>query len=184
MNADGRKARGDVSRQALLDATLRVLERSGPQGVTHRIVAADAGVSTQAVRYHFGSIDELYVCAIQEATSHWPTLMHAAKTGSTARDLATVLVGEAMHNRSRLVAEVELYLYAARRPQLRAAATAWADAIADLFPDLDELTHRSLVAAIDGLCLQLLIAETPLSVDFVTEVLERALQTPTVPARS
>jgi DNA-binding transcriptional regulator YbjK len=182
MTLDGRKARGETSRQALIDATLRVLERTGPQGVTHRIVAAEAGVSAQAVRYHFGSIDEMYVSAIQEATSHWPALMRDANTGSTARDLATVLVSEAVNNRPRLVAEVELYLYAARRPKLRAAATAWAGTIADLFDGLDELTHRSLVAAMDGICLQLLIAETPLSVDFVTEVLERALQPRQVPA--
>lgn len=175
VETDGRKARGAVSRQALIEATLRIVEREGPQGVTHRAVASEAGISAQSVAYHFGSIDELFVSAMQAAISHWPTLMAEAATGSTARDLATVLVNESEHNRARLVAEVELYLLAARRPSLRAAATAWADAIADVFGPLSEIEHRSLVAAMDGLCLQLLIAEQPLTVDFITQVLERAL---------
>ncbi|HEX4110705.1 MAG TPA: TetR family transcriptional regulator [Solirubrobacteraceae bacterium] len=175
METDGRKARGAASRQALLEATLSVLERAGPQGVTHRAIAAEAGISTQAVSYHFGTIDELLVSAIQTATSHWPPLVAAAGTGSTARDLATVLVAEAQTNRSRLIAEVELYLLAARRPALREVAFAWANAVIDLFGELDEVSRRSLIAAMDGISLQLIIAEEPLTVEFVTAVLERAL---------
>jgi DNA-binding transcriptional regulator YbjK len=178
VSTDLRRARGEASRQALLDATLRILERSGPQGVTHRAVAREAGISAQAVGYHFGSIDEVFVSAIQAATGHWPELMRQANTGSTARDLATVLIGEAESSRARLIAEVELYLHAARRPALRAAATAWTDAVAELFGDLDEVAHRGLIAAMDGLCLQLLIAEEPLSIDVVTAIVERALCAP------
>lgn len=178
MTTDGRKARGDVSRQALLDATLTILELSGPAAVTHRAVAREAGISAQSVAYHFGSIDELFVSAITAGTSYWTTRMREAKTGSTARDLATVLINEAKDNRARLVAEVELYLYAARRPALREAATGWAAAIVEVFGDLDELSHRSLIAAMDGLCLHLLIADRLPTVDFVTAVLERAIAAP------
>ena len=56
---DGRRARGDASRQAILDATVRLIAAGGLTSVTHRAVAAEAQVSAAATTYHFATLDDL-----------------------------------------------------------------------------------------------------------------------------
>lgn len=51
----------------LLQATLRIIGRSGVDAVTHRAVAAEAGVSVGAVTHHFGTRDGLVTAALEQA---------------------------------------------------------------------------------------------------------------------
>jgi AcrR family transcriptional regulator len=60
---DGRRARGDASRRAILDAASTVIRRDGVAALTHRAVAESAEVSLARVAYHFGTIDDLLVAA-------------------------------------------------------------------------------------------------------------------------
>lgn len=61
---DGRKARGERRRREIIDATLRVVERDGVAGVTHRTVAREAGVPTASTTYHFASLDDLLLATL------------------------------------------------------------------------------------------------------------------------
>ena len=54
MNGPARPAKGE-GRDALIDAAIRVVARSGLRGLTLRSVAAEAGVSRGLVTYQFGS---------------------------------------------------------------------------------------------------------------------------------
>src|SRR5690348_5734759 len=47
------------SREALLDATERVIAREGFSALTYRSVAAEAGVTHGLVTYRFGTLDAL-----------------------------------------------------------------------------------------------------------------------------
>lgn len=49
------------SRQKIIDATVRVIERAGMPGVTVAAVAAEAGVTRQTVYANFGSVEDLRV---------------------------------------------------------------------------------------------------------------------------
>lgn len=51
----------------LMEATLRIIGRSGIDGVTHRAVAAEAGMSTGAVTHHFETRDVLVDAALRFA---------------------------------------------------------------------------------------------------------------------
>src|SRR5262245_55375731 len=53
----------------LMEATLRVIGRKGLDGVTHRAVAAEAGVSLGAVTHHFSTRDSLVEAALRYALS-------------------------------------------------------------------------------------------------------------------
>jgi TetR/AcrR family transcriptional regulator, regulator of biofilm formation and stress response len=53
----------------LLEATLRIIGRNGLDGVTHRAVAAEAGMSVGAVTHHFATRDILVDAALQYALS-------------------------------------------------------------------------------------------------------------------
>jgi DNA-binding transcriptional regulator YbjK len=47
------------TRDALLEATLRVIAKEGMRAVTHRKVAAEAGVSLSATSYHLSNIQNI-----------------------------------------------------------------------------------------------------------------------------
>ena len=53
----------------LMEATLRIIGRTGLDGVTHRAVATEAGMSVGAVTHHFESRDVLVDAALRFALS-------------------------------------------------------------------------------------------------------------------
>jgi DNA-binding transcriptional regulator YbjK len=176
LTPDGRRARGEVRRQALIAATLRVLERDGAAGVSHRAVAAEAGVPTASVGYHFDGIDDLLVSALVQSTEEWAARLAATSTGSPVGDLAQALTEDAREHKGLIVAEYELYLLAVRRPALRPAATAWLDAALGAAGEgLDDVGRRTMVAVLDGICLGSLVQDAPPDAATVRAVLERAL---------
>lgn len=59
MEPDGRLARGEASRAAILQAATHVVASHGIQALTHRAVAAKLGIPHARVAYHFASADSL-----------------------------------------------------------------------------------------------------------------------------
>lgn len=122
------QARAEETRRNVLDATLRVLARVGPHGVTHRAVAAEAGASVRAATYYFASRDEL----LQEALAHYTRgaierfrLIERAlesagsiSVNDAADALAAIVLADVVGDRVGLIAEYELALEAARNPAL------------------------------------------------------------------
>jgi DNA-binding transcriptional regulator YbjK len=169
---DGRRARGERRRRTILEATLRVIERDGVAGVSHRSVAREAGVPTTSTTYYFASLDDLLIATLmwsadtlaEDISDLIVKLVEAPDggVGEITRRLAD-LVGV---HRGRTMAEYELYLLAARRPELRPAARRWLDLITEAAQpfDADPVAFRAFLAAVDGLLMQGLIADEPPSV--------------------
>jgi AcrR family transcriptional regulator len=59
------------NRRALLEGTLRCLERLPPERVTARAIAAESGANLASIAYHFGSKDELVTAAVIEGLDRW-----------------------------------------------------------------------------------------------------------------
>ncbi|WNV91931.1 TetR family transcriptional regulator [Umezawaea sp. Da 62-37] len=169
---DGRRARGERRRQAILEATLRVIERDGVSGVSHRSVAREADVPTTSTTYYFASLDDLLIATLtwsadklaDDISGLIVKLVDAPDSGvgEITQRLAD-LVGV---HRGRTMAEYELYLLAARRPELRPAARRWLDLITEAARpyNTDPVAFRGFLAALDGLLMQGLIADEPPSV--------------------
>jgi DNA-binding transcriptional regulator YbjK len=72
MNADAgsarrpRRSRGERTRQAILDATLRVIADGGVRAVTHRAVAQEAGVNVSLTTYYFSDIFDMVSSAFND----------------------------------------------------------------------------------------------------------------------
>jgi TetR/AcrR family transcriptional regulator, regulator of biofilm formation and stress response len=164
-------------RRAILNATLRLIGRRGPEAVTHRAVAAEAGVPLASITYYFGSrdglLDEALRHVAEEEMAALRAVAQAPPANPTPEALADILValaqrGVADGGRS-LVAEYELWLEAARRPALRPSARAWneveVDAAEPWLRALGSPTPREdarvLVAMLDGLGLELLTEDDP-----------------------
>jgi AcrR family transcriptional regulator len=61
---------GDATRLALLDAAEELLITKGVAGITTRKVADLAGVNQALVHYHFGTIEELLLAALERVGMH------------------------------------------------------------------------------------------------------------------
>ena len=127
-------------RTAILEATVRILGSSGLGAVTHRAVAQEAGVPLAATTYYFRSKDELITEAVSLLVSEEIAQLakRAAALGEGlgspergATALVQVLMPDESATRAQL-AKFELYLEAARRPNLRPSAAQWQQAFIGL----------------------------------------------------
>lgn len=171
--ADDRRQR---RRTEILEAALRLIGRDGRQALTHRAVAAEAGVPLGATTYYFDSREDLLGQALQHVAKEGierydaeSADLAAAETPAQLAELLTERLVAAVTDRSALIAENELWLEAARRPDLREAAREWCDAeqrlVAEALERLgsrDPATDASLVvAALDGLGERVLARHEP-----------------------
>jgi len=132
--------RGAARREALLDATVRLLARQGARAVTHRAVASEAGTTHGAPRYYFATRDELLDEALRRIADQQ---VHAVEEllrepsppepGERAKRLAAFVAGMVSADPDATIARYELFLAATRRPQLRPSLEAWGAAYVKLF---------------------------------------------------
>src|SRR4051812_32468979 len=159
-------------RAAIVDATVRLIGRGGTAAVTHRAVAAEAGVSLSSTTYHFSSKDEIVDAALlRVAEREIARLEDAARALRDRGDVAEViratadwLAAQLAEDDDTVRAGYHLQLEAAQRPALRDIHRAWGVAVHRLAegvlaaagsrrPGLDA---RLVAAAIDGLRLEAL----------------------------
>ena len=174
-----RQQRGTQTRTAVLEATLKVLARSGPRGVTHRAVAAQAGTSLRATTYYFDGRQDLLAQALEhyadQAIARFEHLRMPAdampvggedQLAGAASLLAQVVIGDVVDDRDGLVAEYELLLELGRDPSLEATYQRWQDALLAMLrsytvafgSDQPDLDARLVLATLRGLELEALAA--------------------------
>jgi len=168
--------KGHLRRQLLLDAVVRVLEDVGPGGVTHRAVAAEAGVPLAAATYYFDSIDDLLLSALRSATEQQVTLFAPLRAGDLA-GFAAALFQWVHGNRPAAIAQYELLFLAMRRNSLRADAELWYRSLESAVQEYlsPVVPSAGTALAIDGLLLQMLWRGEPESVGEVRAMLEEIL---------
>lgn len=151
--ADGRRRRGDRRRRELVGATLRLVGAGGVAAVSQRAVAAEAGVPPSAVFYYHRSVDALLVATLTAVNDRWVARLDAV---TVPGDLVALVEDCVRQERVTAIAEYELFLLAARRPDLRGELDRWdvalAAAAARLLPD-DADRRALLAAAVNGLTL-------------------------------
>jgi DNA-binding transcriptional regulator YbjK len=158
---DGRLARGERARRALVRAALTIIERDGLCGVTHRNVTREAGLPASSAAYHFSSISDLLEHALlwadQQAAE---ALQRIGRSADPVAAFAAWLVQDLADHRSRVIAEYELFLYAARVPSMRPAAVRWLTDLERLVSTwtADTRSVTTIRAYVDGLVLQALVA--------------------------
>jgi AcrR family transcriptional regulator len=123
----GPQARGEITREKILDAVLELTALGGPRAVTYRAVAEKAGVAPGVMTYHFASHRELLAQAmrlhlqrLRANTIELPISEARALSTEAKTDLIfDFLKAMAGRDRMRYLAEFELMLELARDPELR-----------------------------------------------------------------
>ena len=180
----GKRGRGPTDptrRQRITLAAIAVVAEGGVAAVTHRAVAATAGVPLGSTTYHFATLDDLLAAALRTAAEHnVAKLREWERSLAPGADLATALADLVTYaltdDRAQTVVEYELYVAALHRPRLRAASTAWDNAVTELFAArTDPNTGRLLAAAFCGLLMQALLADPPPTREELTAFFRRSL---------
>jgi DNA-binding transcriptional regulator YbjK len=176
---DGRRRKGERRRRLLLDATMRVVEREGVSAVSQRAVAQEAGVPPSAVTYYFPAVDDLLVAALTACNDDYlRRLDECARADDPLAQLARLIAESTGARRAHVAAEYELFLMAARRPDLQQEAARWTDAVdAFLAPHVaGPVARAGVAAAVDGLFLRCFCAPDPPGPDEVRDVLRRLVR--------
>jgi len=120
------RANAQVRRDALLKATVEVAAENGMAGVTHRAVTEKAGLPLATVSYFFDSITELAIEALKVFTE--ADIARQRALAETLRDqksepeeIAAAFAEAAAARMPESLALFEVFLHAARAPELRAA---------------------------------------------------------------
>ncbi|UGS35994.1 TetR/AcrR family transcriptional regulator [Capillimicrobium parvum] len=154
-------------RDALLDATERVIAKHGFRGLTYRRVAAEAGLTHGLVTYHFGTLDAMVHAALERASRHAVEAARVDSDSGRLEDFAADLPGLAAEEPDAQAFQFELALEARRRPELRDDVRAQYDeffavtarALDRIGIEPDPMLARLVFAALDGIMLQQLIFE-------------------------
>ena len=83
-------ARGDRTRDRLLDALETIAAESGIAALSHRVIARHAQLNTGLIHYHFGTIDQLLEQALARRASRLSRTQIFAVQQATARGSWTV----------------------------------------------------------------------------------------------
>ena len=133
MNAPVKTHRASAQRRraALLEAAAQLAAEVGAGAVTHRAVAARAGVPLSTTSYFFGSIDELVTEALRiGATGRVSDFDAVERAAVTSVDVPVDAIIDAVvdqtlaSTREAEGSHVEFYLAAGRQPELQAEASA------------------------------------------------------------
>ncbi len=155
---------------------MRLIERGGVAAVSQRAVAQEAGVPPSAVMYYFPTVDDVLVAALVATNDDYLLrLDECARSPDPVARLAALVSEACGPDRSRIAAEYELFLMAARRPDLRHEIDRWTAAVEGvLAPHVADPIRRSgVAAAVDGLFLRSLWAADPPSLEELRGVLDR-----------
>ncbi|GAA4102876.1 TetR/AcrR family transcriptional regulator [Nocardioides kongjuensis] len=186
-NESSRAVQYGGGREALLEATIRVVARAGLRKVTNRAVAEEAGVTHGLVSHHFGNRDNLIAEALKyvlERSLDRSTL--ESGTGSVD-DFARTLVEMATSDADGQAFQYELILESRRRPELRPLVASLYDTYRDAtrrelerigLADLPGLDH-AVFAALDGLVFQELADPDPARMQSALEALHDLLRSAT-----
>jgi AcrR family transcriptional regulator len=172
-----------ATRQAILEAVVRLAGRDGFDALTYRAVAQEAGVSHGLLRYHFGSLDaaihEALHWTVDEAISRSP-LAGADDVDSFAASLSRLVAESPEH----VAFQWGLVMHAQRKPELVAEIRAFQDRyVAQIQAQLasfglpsEPVLARTVFAVLNGIVLSQLVSREPAETDAEIELLHEMLK--------
>jgi TetR/AcrR family transcriptional regulator, regulator of biofilm formation and stress response len=183
-----RPPRGEARRSLITEAALAVIARVGPDGLTHRLVATEAGLPVAATTYWFSSKEDMVRAALEHAAErdlrHFDAVRIASRDWTLATlpdELAGLIEDACTVRRENAVVDGALWVEALRRPELRPVAQRWIDEYAGFLAEVlrnvgapgTDTDARLLGAAIDGLTSHNLVASGPFDRALVAAQLTR-----------
>jgi len=149
-------------RDALLEATVRVVARKGLRGLTFRAVADEAGVNNTLIAHYFKTRDGLLAATLEWAADRSIGAADLSEYATDADAFRDHLVNNVLGEPDIELFQFEMILESTRRPELQAPVrelyrryvAALAAGRATLGADDNPGLNLAMFAALDGLTLQ------------------------------
>ena len=160
---------------------MTVIARDGVGRASHRAIAREAEVPLGSTTYYFPSLNVLLEEALERYSTR--TIEQLASWSGQLRDvddlpaaIASLTYDYYVTDDERALIEYELYLAAARTPELRSAARAWLDGIRDLLtPVTGRPAAEAIAALIDGFLIEAIATGGSVSRDTLADAIARQL---------
>lgn len=174
-------------RREIVTAAAELIIEVGVSALTHRMIAARAGVPLGATTQHFSTLDDLRAQALQHLAAEVDERVEAIRLtlreqGATPEVLTAILMRGLADARS-MEADRAVVTAAVNDPQLRALARRWSERMASFLAD-DYGQERATAASIfiDGVLWHSRITDEPLSGALIHNTLTAILGTSTTSA--
>lgn len=159
-------------RDQLADAAIEVLAREGSRGLTHRAVDAQADQPAGTTSRYFRTREALRTAIVERVRAlHFADLRRAPRgpvePGELAEHLTSMVYAAITTNRVRHLAIIDLFMEAARHPELRPLMAATRTAQIQLMRDIHHAAGMDLTAS-----------DAELLVAAITGIVQIALTTP------
>jgi len=170
-------------RRAIIAATAELIVEQGLSSVTHRAVAARAGVSLGSTTQYFASLEQLLEEALHLLADEIDAELAQLADQLLPLDDAPERCAEIMHDflrDSRQVrADLQLMIAGMSDPRLRALALRWTDRLTEILAThVGRETALAIVLYLDGVTLHAGLHDTPVSARAMSDTI-RALMTMT-----
>ncbi|MDA0563886.1 TetR family transcriptional regulator [Streptomonospora sp. S1-112] len=164
----GKRARRDPSgrRRAIVEAAAELIAEQGAVDLTHRRVAARAGVPLGATTYYFSSLEELSTEALRLLARRQDEELADIRRTLDADPDPDALIGqlhEYLCDTAQVHADMALYVAGARDPALRPLALSWFDDLVDILSaHTDPASARAIAVFLDGATVHAVLHDEPL----------------------
>lgn len=170
-------------RRAIIQSATEIIVTQGPAALTHRAVAAHAGVALGSTTQYFSSIDELREAALSQLAEEIDTSLASiepfiASIHDDPSGAVSEILGYLQDPRT-VNADIALLSSATTDPNLRALALRWTDRLIDMLSaHLDRDRAEAIAVYIDGATIHAGLRERPLSREAITLALTALAGTP------
>lgn len=179
---DGSRRRRDpeARRREIVTAAAELIVEVGAEAVTHRMVAARAGVPLGATTQYFDTLDDLRTAAFRALAEEVDTRLDGVRQTITERgdtpDVIAALVFESLHDAHAVQADRAVVTAAVHDPRLRELARHLSDRLVELLePTYGEERARAAMIFIDGVMWNVHIRDDRLAQSFIESALARIL---------
>lgn len=179
-----RRRRDPQARQrAILDAAAEIVVEQGTAALTHRAVAARAGVALGSTTRYFASIDDLRAATLQVLGAEMDASLDEIdrELAASADPAATcaAMMSDYLRDARQVHAAIAMVTAATSDANLRSLSLRWTDRLTDI---LARHTTRERAVAIqvylDGAVMHAAVHDTPLGQDSLTRVIRAILTMP------
>ena len=174
-----RRANDPQRRDKIITATLEAVKEHGIHAVTHRKIAAIAGVPLGSLTYYFSGIDELLTEALSQFTDTMSEQYQAFFADVSDAQGACLAITGMIHSSQVTTPEnmalmYQLYAFASRKPALKTVMQNWMQRSQRTLEQwLTPGTARALDAFIEGMTLHFVTDRTPLSREEILLMVKR-----------
>lgn len=183
--AEGTRRRRDpeARRREIVAAAAELIVEVGAEAITHRLVAARAGLPLGATTQYFATLDDLRTAAFGALAAEIECRLDGVRQTLAERgagaDVIATLVHDSIEDGRAVQADRAVVTAAVHDPRLRALARHLADRLVDLLePTYGAERARAAMIFIDGVMWSTHIRDVHLEQSFIETALARILGDP------